>query len=143
MCYVPNDIQGHEERCEYDSDLDQFRLKSRCECTQPFSNLIGDAFEEYMVQQDLKKFSSVKCNVPRSHVIATVLQQFRGQRYMGGNEEDFLQAFRDLGIPVNKGAKVMGRKKTCIVFPSIEGLVYLMKKKNWMTAEEADSECDE
>ena len=94
MCYVPNDIQGYAERCKYDSDLDQFRLKSRCECTQPFSRLIGDAFEEHMVQLDLKKFSSVKCKVPTSHVIATVLQQFRGQRYMGGNKEDFLQAFR-------------------------------------------------
>ena len=143
MCYVPHDIQGDAERCEYAAELDQFRLKSMCESTQPVSSLVGDAFEEYMVQQDLKKFSAVKCKVPTSHVISTVLQQFRGQRYMGGNEEDFLQAFRDLGIPVNKSAKVMNKKKTCIIFPSIEGLVYLMKKKNWMTAEEADSECDE
>ena len=37
----------------------------------------------------------------------------------------------------------MNKKKACIVFLSMEGLVYLMKKKNWMTAEEADSECDE
>ncbi len=143
MCYVPNDIQGDAERCEYAADIDQFRLKSRCESQQQFSNLIGDAFQEFMVQQDLKKFSVVKCKVPSSHVVATILQQFRGQRYMGGNEEDFLQAFKDLGIPVNQGAKVMSKKKTCIVFPSIEGLVYLLRKKNWMTAEEADSECDE
>ncbi|KAL0019351.1 hypothetical protein WJX79_001213 [Trebouxia sp. C0005] len=143
MCYVPNDIQGDAERCEYAADIDQFRLKSRCESQQQFSNLIGDAFQEFMVQQDLKKFSVVKCKVPSNHVVATILQQFRGQRYMGGNEEDFLQAFKDLGIPVNQGAKVMNKKKTCIVFPSIEGLVYLLRKKNWMTAEEADSECDE
>jgi len=98
MCYVPNDIQGDEQRCEYAADLDQFKLKSRLDSTQQFSSLIGDAFQEYMVQQDLKKFSAVKCKVPTSHVVATILQQFRGQRYMGGNEEDFLQAFRDLGI---------------------------------------------
>ena len=62
MCYVPNDIQGEAERCDYAANLEQFQLKSRAECTQPFSSLIGDAFEEYMVQQDLKKFSSVKCS---------------------------------------------------------------------------------
>ncbi len=44
-------------------------------------------------------------------------------------------------IPVNQGAKVMNGNKTCIVFPAIEGLVYLLRKKDWMTAEEADSEC--
>ena len=120
LCYVPNDIHNDSERGDYVANLDSFRLKSRSEATQTFSSLIGDAFHEYMVQQDLKKFSPVKCKVPTSHVVATILQQFKGQRYMGGNEEDFLQAFKDLGLPVNRGAKVMNKKKTCMLFPSIE-----------------------
>ena len=93
--------QRHPQRLgevDYVANLDSFRLKSRSESTQTFSSLIGDAFHEYMVQQDLKKFSPVKCKVPTSHVVATILQQFKGQRYMGGNEEDFLQAFKDLGL---------------------------------------------
>ncbi len=62
---------------------------------------------------------------------------------LAGQSIVILSLSLSLSLPVNQGAKVMNRKKTCIVFPSIEGMVYLLRKKNWMTAEEADFECDE
>ncbi len=105
MCYVPNDIQGDAERCEYAADLDQFKLKSRAESTQQFSSLIGDAFQEYMVQQDLKKFSAVKCKVPTSTWLPPSCSSSGGRGTWEGMRKTSYRRSRILGYRSTKARR--------------------------------------
>jgi hypothetical protein len=52
------------------------------------------------------------------------------------NEDDIKRDFMQLGLEV-KSAKLAGAsRRGLIVFPSIEGVMYLLRKKGWMTAAE-------
>ncbi|KAL3138579.1 hypothetical protein ABBQ32_006348 [Trebouxia sp. C0010 RCD-2024] len=80
-----------------------------------------------------------KCVLPLDHVTRCVVRHFQGQStWLKPNADAIKRQLKDeLGIDYTT-AKLAGKiQRKCFIFPSIEGCIYKMKKKGWMTDEEA------
>ena len=52
------------------------------------------------------------------------------------NEDDLKRDFRSLGLEPKQMSLAGTSRRGLITFPSMEGLIYLLRKKGWMTADE-------
>ena len=81
---------------------------------------------------NLRKHSSVKCILRLNHISACVATRFKGQSWMRHNED------------WNPGLLDWRNCDHCLItFPSIEGVIYLLRKKGWLTAAELALEDEE
>ena len=79
--------------------------------------------------------------MPIRHVTDCVTTYFKGQSFRGTTEDDIVDTFTSLGLKVDLVKKLPagGTSRRCIKFPSVLGLMFLLKKKRWMSAEEVVS----
>ena len=119
-----------------------FRIRHRPTAeNDAFNNLVGEEWEQHALQLDLAKRSAVKTVVPIRHVTDCVMNYFKGQSFRGTTEDDIVDTFKSLGLKVDLVKKIPagGTSRRCIVFPSVQGLIFLLKKKHWMSSEEVIS----
>ena len=136
------------ERCAIYREIEEnglFRLRHRPAAgNDAFNHLAGDEWQQHALQMDLAKRSAVKTVVPIRHVTDCVMTYFKGQSFRGTTEDDIVDTFKSLGLKVDFIKKIPtgGTSRRCIVFPSVQGLTFMLKKKRWMSAEEVIS-CDD
>ena len=82
-----------------------FRFQHRPH-TDDFANLIGEEYEEAMLQRELLTSSEVAIKVPVSHVYDTIHSCFDKQRYQQQNDGEYRAALRKIGLRT-KTASVM------------------------------------
>ncbi len=149
MCSCPGEVRMDSERCAIMREIEEtglFRLKHRSEAgNEAFSNLVGEEWEQHALDRDLAKRSAVKTVVPVRHVTDCVMNYFKGQSFRGTTEDDILDTFKSLGLKVDFIKKITpgGTSRRCIVFLSVQGLTFLLKKMRWMSADEVVSYDDE
>ena len=149
LCTCPGEVRKESERCAIYREIEEnglFRLKHRLtDESSAFNNLVGKEWEEHALHMDLAKRSAVKTVVPIGHVTDYVMTYFKGQSFRGTTEDDIVDTFKSLGLRVDLPKKIPagGTSRRCIVFPSIQGLIFLLKKKRWMSAEEVISYDDD
>ena len=68
--------------------------------------------------------------------------QFAEQSWMRVNEDD-LKHFHSLGAQLKSAQLAGGVRRNMVIFPSNEGIIYLLIKKGWLTPEEAALEAEE
>lgn len=134
---VPKEINKPTERENVAADLDSglFSLKFRPAESAAYNALAGDAYEQLALQLDLAPRGQFKTVVPRGHVAECILNHFRGQAYRSSNEDEVIADLVRLGLTHTiKKIPHGGTSRRCIVFPSINAIKYLLRKKNWLSA---------
>lgn len=118
----------------------RFLLKSRPNLTETrvFSNLAEEKdWQEFQLKNDLQRNSAMKEVVPYRHVVQCVISHFKGEAYAKVTSEDVFSVMESLGITkANIKVPAGSSSKRSFVFPSVQGLEYLLKRQNWMTAED-------
>ncbi|KAL0043400.1 hypothetical protein WJX79_003619 [Trebouxia sp. C0005] len=99
-------------------------------------NLLDEEYEKACLKDDLRKHSTVKCILPLNHISACVATRFKGQSWMRYNEDDLKRDFKQLGLEPRLARLAGTPRRGLITFPSIEGVIYLLRKKGWLTAAE-------
>jgi len=56
------------------------------------------------------------------------------------NEDDLKRDFKGLGLEPKQARLAGTSRRGLITFPSVEGIIYLLRKKGWMTADELTME---
>ncbi len=97
---------------------------------------IDEEYEKAALRDDMVKRNTVKCIIPLKHINACMAARFKGQSWMRYNEDDIKRDFMQLGLEVESAKLVGATRRGLIVFPSVEEVMYLLKKKGWMTAAE-------
>jgi len=137
--------EDYAERTAWEDDKDRMTFKSRATTNNgntTMRNLLQDEYETTALKQDFARSSSVKCILPLSHISKLVARQFAGQSWMRINEDDLKRDFEALGAQF-KSAKLAGKvRRNMVIFPSIEGIIHLVKK-GWLTREEAEDDLDD
>jgi len=146
--YVPADVDDYELRAAWENDKHKMTFKSRGPTPPALLNLVGNLLNEALLKRDYSAtgpVNSVKCVLPLDHVAKCVTRHFQGQSWTRFNGADLKRDFELLGINVKGRTRLGGGgpKRGLLVFPSIEGCMYLMKKKGWMTEEEAGDDDEE
>ncbi len=59
------------------------------------------------------------------------------------NEDDVKRDFTNQGLKIDQARLAGTTRRGLIKFPSIEGCIYLLRDKGWMTASELSIEDDE
>lgn len=118
-----------------------FRLKHRPP-TEAFANLIGEEYEEAMLQRELLTSSEVAIKVPVSHVYDTIRLCFDKQRYQQQNDGEYRTALKRIGLRT-KTASVTNWKCKCYHFPSIEGLKHMLAKEKYLDGADSDDEMED
>lgn len=142
--YDMNDEDLMQLRDEFRS-RDRFAIKSRNEPTgNAFTNLVGDDWHKAMLERDFARHSTVKEAVPQKHVIKCIIDHFKGESFVKVTGADVASVFKKLGLQTGTLRIPAGASnKRCFVFPSAEGLRYLLKSQNWLSAEDdLPQECD-
>ena len=118
----------------------RFLIKSRPNVESPaFANLAEEAeWERFQLGKDLQKNSPVKELVPIRHVIQCIMQHFRGESYVRITADDVNTSLEGLGLTKHHNLRIPtgASSKRCYAFPSVQGLRYLLKSHNWLTAED-------
>ena len=140
MCTVPRKLPSEFCYDFQDGAKEAFRLKHRPR-TEAFANLIGDEYEEAMLQRELLTSSEVAIKVPVSHVYDTIHSCFDKQRYQQQNDSEYRAALKKIGLKT-KTASVMNWKCKCYHFPSIEGLKHMLGKEKYLNDADSDEEMD-
>ena len=127
---------GFGALCHHERDR-RNRLVQAEAGNEAFSNLVGEEWGQHALERDLAKRSAVKTFVPVRHVTNCVMNYFKGQSFRGTTEDDILDTFKSLGLKVDFIKKIPtgGTSRRCIVFPLVQGLTFLLKKKRWMSDE--------
>ncbi|DBB12940.1 TPA: hypothetical protein ACH3X3_005689 [Trebouxia sp. C0006] len=146
--HVPADVDDYEARAGWENDKHKMTFKSRGPTPPSPLHLMGNRLEEELLKRDtssLGSLHSMKCVLPLDHVAKCVTRYVAGQAWSRFNEAELKKAFEDLGINVKGRCKKRPgpAKRGLLIFPSIEGCVYLLKKKGLMTNEEAGEEEEE
>jgi len=145
LCSCPREVRMESERYAIIREIEEsglFRIRHRPAAgDDAFNNLVGEEWEQHVLQMDLAKRSAVKTVVPMRHVTDCVMTYFKGQSFRGTTEDDIVDTFKSLGLKVDLVKKIPagGTSRRCIVFPSVQGMTFLLKKKRWMSAEEVVS----
>ena len=126
----------YEQRSAWEDDKDEMTFHDRAKNSHAMRNLLDEMFEKATLKDDLGKRNGIKCILPINHISACVAARFKGQSWMRYTEDDIKRDFVQLRLEVNS-AKLAGvTRRGLVVFPSIEGIMYLLRKKGWMTAAE-------
>ena len=80
MCTIPRKLPSEFTYDFQDGVKDAFGLQYR-PYMEAFANLIGEEYEEAMLQRELLTSSEVAIKVPVSHVYDTIHLRFNKQRY--------------------------------------------------------------
>ena len=83
------------------------------------------------------------CVLPLNHISACVAAKSKGQAYMKYNEDDMKREFIQLGLKIGQDRLAGTSRKGLVKFPNIEGCIYLLLKKRWMTTAELGMDDDE
>lgn len=137
---INNENDQMQLRDEFES-MGRFKLKHRPNyANNPFSQLT-DEWEEWCLTEDMAGRSKIKELIPKKHVVHCVIEHFKGESYVKITADDVLAALESLGLGKNQNRELpTGRtSKRCWVFPSIEGLKYVLMKHNWLSADELQS----
>lgn len=79
---------------------------------------------------------SPKCVLPSEHVAKCVAKHFQGQSWVRFDSAELTRNFLDMRIKIQR-IKLGGASRYLLVFPSIEGCTYLLKRISWMTTDES------
>lgn len=74
--------------------------------------------------------------LPINYINASVAARFKRQTWMRYNADDIQRGFMQLGLELRSGKLVGISRRGVMIFSSIEGIMYLLRKKGWMTAAE-------
>ena len=125
-----------EQRTLWEDDKDKMTFHNRVHNSRAMRNLLDEEYEKACLKDDLGKRSNVKCILPLNHISACVAARFKGQSWMRYNEDDLKRDFKQLGLEAKQARLAGTSRRGLITFPSIEGVIYLLRKKGWMTADE-------
>ena len=141
MCTIPRKLPSEFTYDFQDGVKEAFRLQHRPH-TEAFANLIGEEYEEAMLQRELMTSSEVAIKVPVSHVYDTIHSCFDKQRYQQQNDGEYRAALKKIGLKT-KTASVMNWKCKCYHFPSIEGLKHMLAKEKYLDGANSDDEMED
>lgn len=85
----------------------------------------------------------VTCVLPLNHIFACVAATFKGQSYMKYNEDEMKRQFLEMDLKIGQNRLAGTSQRGLVKFPSIEGCIYLSRKKGWMTAAELSMDEEE
>ena len=126
----------YQQRSAWEDDKDRMTFHRRVNNSRALRNLLDEEYQKAALREDFGKRNGIKCILPINHISACVAASFKGQSWMRYNEDDIKTDFVQLGLKV-KSAKLAGiTRRGLMFFPSIEGIMYLLRKKGWMTAVE-------
>ena len=145
------DLSTENEQMQLREEFDsrgRFALQSRpnAAAARVFSNLVEeDSWETAQLKEDLKRNSGLKCLVPYRHVISCIMMHFKGEAYSRIVSDDVMTALKELGISPRGNARIPigGTSRRCFIFPSVQGLRYLLKKQSWLTEDDQDFDEEE
>jgi len=145
--HVPADVDDYDERAAWENDKIKMTFKSRGPIPPAISNLLGDDLEEELIRRESHSQggNSVKCLLPVDHVTKCITKYVSGQSWLRFNEADLKETFASIGIlPGKHRCCLAGQpRRGLYIFPSIEGCIYKLKKKGWMTSLEAGEEVED
>ena len=106
----------------WEDDKAKMTFQKREHNSRALRNLLDEEYEKACLKDDLRKHSNVKCILPLELM-----------RY---NEDDPKRDFKQLGLEPKLARLAGTARRGLITFPSIEGVIYLLRKKGWLTAAE-------
>ena len=125
-----------EQRRMWEDDKAKMAFQKREHNSCALRNLLDEEYEKACLKEDMQKRSNVKCILPLNHISVCVAARFKGQSWMRYNEDDLKRDFRQLGLEPRLARLAGTARRGLITFPSIEGVIYLLRKKGWLTAAE-------
>jgi len=137
--HVPADVDDFVERAAWENDKAKMTFKSRGRTPPSLINLVGDPLEEALILDDVTSKGmarSPKCVLPLEHVAKCVAKHFQGQSWVRFDSAELKRDFLHMGIKIQR-IRLGGASRYLLVFPSIEGCMYLLKKAGWMTTDES------
>jgi len=141
---VPASVgEDYGERTSWEDDKDRMTFKPRGNNNTAMRNMLGEDYEKAALKQDFARLSSMKCVLPLTHITKLVGKQFVGQSWMRINEDDLKRDFEALGAEFKPAKLAEKARRNMVIFPCIEGIIYLLVKKWWMTREEADDDLED
>ncbi len=126
----------YAQRTLWEDDKDKMTFHHRVNNSRAMRNLLDEEYEKAALREDLNKRSTVKCILPINHISACVAARFKGQSWMRYNEDDLKRDFKALGLEPKQARLASTSRRGLITFPTVEGIIYLLRKKGWMTADE-------
>jgi hypothetical protein len=133
------------------STQNRFALKHRPALPTALENLVEHPSEEDLLQKELKTRNNIKTQVPQNHVVDCILQYFKGHAFIREDSESIRSVLSEmLELPVSslgmrdpsRPSDAPPRTFRSWVFPSIEGLRYLLDSKGYMAASDDVNEAD-
>ena len=137
--HVPADVDDFTERAAWENDKPKMTFKSHGRIPPSLLNLVGDPLEEALVLDDGTNKGmarSPKCVLPSEHVAKCVAKHFQGQSWVLFDSAELTRNFLDMRIKIQR-IRLGGASRYLLVFPSIEGCTYLLKRTSWMTTDES------
>ena len=119
----------------WEDDKAKMTFQKREHNSRALKNLLDEEYEKACFKDDLQKRSSVKCILLLNHISAWATK-FKGQSWMRYNEDDLKRDFKQQGSEPRLARLAGTPRRGLITFPSIEGVIYLLRKKGWLTAAE-------
>lgn len=137
--HVPSVVgENYDLRSKWEDDLKVMTFKSRDPSSAAFHYMQN--YDDAMLKDDLGspgRRSNVACVLPHNHLVSCVLRHFKGQAWTKANTDDISRNLEKLGIE-KKTLKLAGTSRRNLwAFPSIQGIIYLLLKRGWMTLNEA------
>ncbi len=126
----------YEQRQAWEDDKSKMTFHNRVNNSRAMRNLLDEEYEKACLADDLGKRSSVACILPLNHISSCVAARFKGQSWMRYNEDDLKRDFKQLGLEPKLARLAGTTRRGLIKFPSIEGVIYLLRKKGWLTTAE-------
>ena len=133
----------YAQRTAWEDDKLKMTFKNRVHNSRPMRAFLEEGYEKMCLSDDLAKRSSVTCVLPLNHIAACVCARFKGQSLMKCNEDEMKRDFDKLELKTAPVRLAGATRRGVIRFPSIEGCIYLLRKKGWMTAAELALEDEE
>ncbi len=97
-------------------------------------NLLDEDYEKAFLNEE--KHSEVKCILPLNHTSTCVSSTFKGQSWLKYNEDDLKRDFRSVGLEPKQMSLAGTSRRGLIMFSGIEGVIYFLRKKGWLTEAE-------
>ena len=139
--HVLADVDDFVERSAWENDKAKMTFKSRGRTPPSLINLVGDPLENALVLDDVTSKGmarSPKCVLPLEHVAKCVAKHLQGQSWVRFDYAQLKRDFLHMGIKIQRiRLKLGGASRYLLVFPSIEGCMYLLKRAGWRTTDES------
>ena len=119
----------YEQPSAWEDDKNRMTFRHTVNNSRAMRNFLSEEYEEVALRDDLGKRNGIKCMRPLNHISACVAAKFKGGSRMWHNEGDIKNYFVQLGLEI-KSAKLAGvTRRGLMVFPSIEAVMYVLRKK--------------